>query len=249
MAIAAMVVEKADPAVYARHYRHEERLDFSYDPAAAPQANMIVYHSVGDPNVPIATSISLGRALGVVDEATNDRLLEAGLPDVVEAFWRHPSDVVTVGDWQTASEHFYLNEWPDDATKASERLLVDPRWPDEYYPFFLAGLTDVGIGIHPDPDDLDAGTNEFGELTPGEPVRATLKTEWGTYGVRFPYTIPIGAHGVEPSNPTRQFNINNFVENQIIRYMSTDGFELSDDPCLESNTCEWMPESLKGQAH
>jgi len=59
--------------------------------------------------------------------------------------------------------------------------------------------------------------------------------------------IPIGSHGVEPSNPTRAFNINNFVENQIIRYMSTDGFELSDDPCLESNSCDWMPESLRKQ--
>jgi len=92
MGIAAMVVEKADPAVYARHYRHEERLDFSYDPAAAPQSNMIVYHSVGDPNVPIATSLSLGRAIGVIDPAANDRLLALHLPDVVESTWRHQSD-------------------------------------------------------------------------------------------------------------------------------------------------------------
>jgi hypothetical protein len=240
MAIAAMVVEKADPAVYARHYRHEDRLDFSYDQAAAPQANVLVYHSVGDPNVPIATSISLGRAMGAIDQAANDRLIGMHLPDVVEAYWRHPSDSFTVADWQAAAERFYANE-----ADPYDRLLLDPRWPDEYYDYFKAGLGDQGAGIHPDPDDLDGGTNEFGEETPGGPVRATLKTEWGTLAVRFPYTVPIGAHGVEPSNPTRQFNINNFVENQIIRYMTTDGMELSDDPCLESNSCDWMPESLK----
>ncbi len=249
MAIAAMVVEKADPAVYARHYRHEERLDFSYDPAAAPQSNMIVYHSVGDPNVPIATSMSLGRAIGAIDQAANDRLVAMHLPDVVESYWRHQSDTtaapntgLTITQWGEVAKRFYENE-----PLPYDRLLLDPRWPDQFYPY-LTAFGDEGIALHPDPDDLDHGTNEFGEPTPGDPVRATLKTEWGTYGVRFPYMIPIGSHGVEPSNPTRAFNINNFVENQIILYMSTDGFELSDDPCLESNTCDWMPESLKKQA-
>ncbi len=72
-----------------------------------------------------------------------------------------------------------------------------------------------------------------------------LATEWGTFALRYPYTLPIGAHGVEPSNPTRQFNINNFVENQILRFMTTDGKEFTDDLCLESNSCDWMPESVK----
>ena len=249
--IAAMVVEKADPGVYARHLHASERLDFSYDPAAMPQANMIVYHAIGDPNVPVTTSLSLGRAVGVLDYLPkapgevpdNDRLIAAGVCEAVEGFWRHTSDVYTVADWEEAARRVSAGQGgPVD------KLIVDPRWVDENYPFI--GMTPSPfMSVHADPDDLDNGTNEFGEPTIGAPVRATLETEHGTYGLRYPYTLPIGAHGVEPSNPARQFNINNFVENQILRYMSTDGKVLSDDPCLESNSCDWMPETIRALAY
>jgi hypothetical protein len=247
--IAGMVIEKADPGVYARHSHHGERLDFSYDPAAAPQGNLLVYHAVGDPNVPVTVSLAHGRALGVLgylpddNQAVpdNDRLIDAHVAEAVEGFWRYQSDVFSVDDWGAAAARLMEGkETPVD------KFIVDPRWPDELYPFLGLDLGErSGMAIHADPDDLDRGTNEFGEQTLGEPVRATLTTEWGTFGLRYPYTLPIGAHGVEPSNPTRQFNINNFVENQILRYMSTDGKELTDDLCLESNSCEWMPESVK----
>jgi hypothetical protein len=251
MAIASMVVEKADPAVYARHYLHGERLDFSYDAAAAPQANMIVYHSVGDPNVPGITSVALARAMGVVEvlpaaagePSTNDRLIATHIVEPVEAYWRYQSTgehAFSIADWGQAAARFF-----NGGANAQDRLRMDPRWPDEFYPFLVTD-PDRGMPCHADPDDLDNGTNEFGEPTPGGPVRATLETEWGTLALRFPYTNAIGAHGVEPSNPTRLFNINNFVENQIVTYMASDGKLLSDDPCLaapekDREACSFLP--------
>ena len=247
--IAGMVVEKADPGVYARHSHHGERLDFAYDPAAAPQGNLIAYHAVGDPNVPVTVSLAHGRSLGALSYLPsegqpipdNDRLIETHVAEAVEGFWRYQSDVYSVTDWGESAARLVAGD-----ASPIDKLIVDPRWPDEFYPFLGLDLGEQpGMAIHSDPDDLDRGTNEFGERTFGEPVRATLKTEWGTFGLRYPYTLPIGAHGVEPSNPTRQFNINNFVENQILRFMTTNGMELTDDLCLESNSCEWMPESVK----
>jgi hypothetical protein len=32
-----------------------------------------------------------------------------------------------------------------------------------------------------------------------------------------------------------------FLMNQLTLYMSTAGQELSDDVCLESNDCDWLP--------
>lgn len=63
--------------------------------------------------------------------------------------------------------------------------------------------------------------------------------------LRLPYYSPMGAHGVEPSNPSREFNINNFVENQIAVFMTSGGTRLVDDPCLEDASCDFLPETLR----
>ncbi len=229
MGVAAHAVTRGDPIAYARHWRREERLDFSYDPDAAPQANVVIYHSVGDPNVPASTSMALARAAGILpylpgeDGAlpANERLNAAFVGEVVEGFFRHLSSKYTVRDW---------------ARSACYRKLVDFRWPNEF-DAFQDVEPPVPLPVHADPDDLDAGVNEYGEGGFSPPVRATLPTPDGVLALRFPYTSPLGAHGVEPSNPSRMFNINNFFENQIMIYMTTDGVVLSDDPCLADSRC------------
>ena len=232
MSVAAIIVEKGDPIAYARHYRKEERLDFSYDTVDSPQANTIIYHSVGDPNTTVSGSLSLARAAGILGAQENDRLLRGHVAEGVEGFWRYVSGHLTVQDW---------------ADPAQEKLVKDLRWPDEWNDY-LDFDPPVPLSLHSDPDDLDNGTNEFGEPTIGEPVRATLETPDGFSALRLPYTYPMGAHGVEPSNPSRVFNINNFIENQIGVFMTSGGKVLSDDPCLADSSCDFLPDSIRDQA-
>jgi hypothetical protein len=256
LGFASMIVTRGDPLSYARYVHRGQRLDFSYDPGAAEQANMIVYHTIGDPNVPLVTATTHARALGVLDYLPgqlgevpkNDRLIEGSVIEGVEGFWRHQSELWDVVDWQD-------NE---------SGLLMDMRWPDE-----LAGFIEVDpdlmIPLHTDPDDLDEGVDEFGETTISGPVRATaiwdeatstmkpvempasgdLQNEKGIMALRLPYYAPMGAHGVEPSNPSRQFNINNYVENQIAVFMTSGGTRLVDDPCLEDASCDFLPKTLR----
>jgi len=256
LGLASMIVTRGDPLSYARYLRRGQRLDYSYDPEAAEQANMVVYHTIGDPNVPLVTATTQARAMGVLDYLPgqlgevpgNDRLIQGSVIEGVEGFWRHQSTRWDVVDWQE-------NE---------SGLLMDMRWPDELDKFIEVD-PDLMIPLHTDPDDLDEGVDEFGETTIAGPVRATavwddatgtmkpvempasgdLQNDGGIMALRLPYYAPMGAHGVEPSNPSRQFNINNFVENQIAVFMASRGTRLVDDPCLEDASCGFLPETLR----
>jgi hypothetical protein len=256
LGFASMIVTRGDPLSYARYLQRGQRLDFSYDPGAAEQANMIVYHTIGDPNVPLVTATTQARALGVLDYLPgqlrevpkNDRLIQGSVIEGVEGFWRYQSTLWDLLDWQD-------NE---------SGLLVDMRWPTELVPFIEMDPS-LMMPLHSDPDDLDGGVNEFGETTVAGPVRATavwdeatgtmvpvempssgdLQSAGGIMALRLPYYSPMGAHGVEPSNPSREFNINNFVENQIAVFMTSGGTRLVDDPCLEDASCDFLPETLR----
>ncbi len=255
MGFASMILARGDPVSYARHYGPEERLDFSYDEGAAPQANVIIYHTVGDPNTPIATSLILARAAGILDylpasgtarTSKNDRLLDGFVAEGVEGFWRNLSDTLTVTDWEANGGVAVKDmRWPNEFT---ELLAIDPGHP---------------MPIHADPDNLDAGTNEYGEPDLGTPIRATIRidagkkaavdadaegtmeSDSGFSAIRFPYIAPLGAHGVEPSNPSRQFDINSFVENQIGLFAASQGRLFSDDPCLATSTCPFLPATVQ----
>ena len=256
MGFASMILARADPMSYAPHYRRNNRLDFSYDEDASPQANVIIYHTVGDPNTPISTSMNIARAAGILqylpeegrEKPANDRLLENYVTEGVEWYWRFVSDFMTVTDWE-------------------ENKLVgakDMRWPDEFTELFEQD-PDHPLPVHADPDNLDNDTDEYGEPNLDPPVRATLKfnpetarmerfdvpqtglieASGGFLALRLPYYSPMGAHGIEPSNPSRVFNINNFVENQICVFMKSNGTKFSDDPCQADSSCEWLPESVQ----
>jgi len=256
LGFASMIMGRGDPISYVRNYHKGERLDFSYDADAAEQSNVIIYHTIGDPNTPIATSLNLARAAGILEflpgkegnKTQNDRLLEFFVAEGVEWYWRHLSEFLNVTDWD-------------------ENQLVgvkDLRWPDEFTEL-LAIDPEHLLPLHGDPDNLDNGLDEYGEPNLDKPVRATLcfdpesdsmvrysvpptglvENEGGFMALRLPYYSPMGAHGIEPSNPSRGFNINNFVENQICVFMSSDGTLFSDDPCLADSSCEFLPKSVQ----
>ncbi len=255
---ASLVLTRGDPINWAPHYSKAGRLDFSYDEGPLPpQSSVVLYHSIGDPNVAVSTTLALARASGALQyrptEANggvpdNARLIDGHVAEGVEGFWRNTSTVLTVQDWF------------ENTTK----LILDLRWPKEFEAY-LELDPPPPLPVHADPDDLDNGTDEFGEPSLDARVRATAKTDPATgkpvpfqmpetgladspdgfQALRLPFTFPLGAHGVEPSHPGRKFNVNNLVENQIAVFMFTNGQKLSDDPCLADSSCPWLPKSVK----
>lgn len=335
MAVAATIVERGDPAAYARHYKASDRLDFSYDTELYPngtplhpQANIVMYHSVGDPNVAVAAGVGLARAAGALAYDgpmgnDNDLLLEAHVMEGIERFQRWSSSKLTIRDWAYERNKYLCDvggapsdlqcsalcgnkkcdagedaqncpedcgtcgdgvcgpaEWSltkntcdADCPGAIQRnYLVDKRWVDQYadlaavewswtvpnayivlpgaYNPPRAANPGMAMPLHADPDNVDRGLDPFGEPdVPGyDPITkgsGTLHNEHGYIALRLPYVYPAGSHGVEPDNPSRAFNMNNYIENQIAVFLQSNGKVLADGQCLADNTCEFLPATVR----
>jgi len=64
MAFAQMVLDPGDPATYVRHAVDGKRV---YSNGETVRTNMLVWHNVGDMNVPVSTGASIARCAGLVD--------------------------------------------------------------------------------------------------------------------------------------------------------------------------------------
>jgi hypothetical protein len=97
--------------------------------------------------------------------------------------------------------------------------------------------------VHFDVMDLDNGTDRLTlpEFNLNPPLRPTWQDTDGVNGFRIPYLRRNGSHGVPPSIPERAFDINAFTINQLLWYFSTNGTQLSDDPCLATESCTFIP--------
>jgi hypothetical protein len=92
-----------------------------------------------------------------------------------------------------------------------------------------------------DADDLDNGLDGTG--APSEdPLRLSYETDVGISGLRLPYTSTTGSHGFGMPKPSAIGDQNSFALNQIVYYFYTGGQEISDDPCMSSFSCDWIPE-------
>lgn len=91
-----------------------------------------------------------------------------------------------------------------------------------------------------DADDLDNGEDVYGAES-DEPLRVTLETESGVSALRLPYIFPDGNHGITMPDPDTPFDQSFFTIMQFASYFASDGKVLSDDPCLEDGSCEWIP--------
>jgi len=101
-------------------------------------------------------------------------------------------------------------------------------------------------GVHFDLYDMDEGRDRLTlpEYNLDPPLRTLVDSDAGVYALRIPYLDRQGTHGVPPSIPTRAYDINSHVVNQIVHLFFTDGRELIDGVCLEDGSCEelvWFP--------
>jgi hypothetical protein len=90
-----------------------------------------------------------------------------------------------------------------------------------------------------DADDLDEGLDDY-QASSDAPLRITIDTTSGTSGMRIPYVNPTGSHGFGAPDTTLAFDIHTFSLNQVARYLATRGQEISDDVCMEDNSCDWL---------
>lgn len=155
LGFAQMLVEPADPAAYAPH-AFRRPFDFPYETGdvAARRAQgggtgLLVVHSVGDSDVPIATGIALARVAGIIDLDTplpqydgrtaNEVLIDTHVVEGVERLMRHPQ---TKGDARMCPPRG-RTEWRCPPLREGEE--------DAYRAFFdkEAGCT-AGAGDCPD---------------------------------------------------------------------------------------------------
>ena len=115
-----------------------------------------------------------------------------------------------------------------------------------------------------DVDNLDTGMQGFGEQTlnpflrmvrvvrSDRGVESSAQTRWAprrgdmVSGYLNAYIVPDGQHVFGPSDPTLRWNVNLYLTNLVIRYLSTGGRDIvySTDlahNCLADSSCTWIP--------
>lgn len=137
------------------------------------------------------------------------------------------------------------------AAGALNTLDVDPRYNLSENDFLIKNFVYEGISwlnrfqSHPntlfDPDNLDegkfriAGNPDLADAKPNadKPLRATVKTPYGTSALRLAYIRTTGEHTFNAPTPGAAFDINSFMTNQVGWFLATGGQQISDDHCLE----------------
>ncbi|MBI2061218.1 MAG: hypothetical protein HYT87_15880 [Nitrospirae bacterium] len=114
------------------------------------------------------------------------------------------------------------------------KLFAGPPWNDDREILF-------------DLDDLDNGTDKYKapdlRAKGQSPLRATKSTRNGVSGMRIPYMRSTGQHCFGPSNPSKEFNVDNFILQQAAAFFLADGKSISDDPCLATGDCTFFPKN------
>ncbi|HUT99945.1 MAG TPA: hypothetical protein VM425_00745 [Myxococcota bacterium] len=94
-----------------------------------------------------------------------------------------------------------------------------------------------------DPDDLDEGADGFGEPAPdaAQRLRIKIETDTGVSGIRFAHMTPTGQHGIFPTGLESGFDMFTFMVSQVAHFFASQGREISDDRCMETNSCPLPP--------
>ena len=167
LGIAQMVLDPADPGIYARNY-FEEPLTFPYESKQFQDggSNVLVIPTVGDPKVPIATEIGLARIGGIINTLDNDprygmtanqfltkNFVYEAIP-WLDRFPKYPNTLFDIDDLDRGE--FRTKNNPD---------LVDPN-PDATTPFRATVETPYGMSGMRIPYVKETGDHGFFLPTP-----------------------------------------------------------------------------------
>lgn len=219
--ISQMILEPGDPISYAPHYFLRPLKTTDYD-AAVPGANMLMIPTSGDTTVPVATGIALARAAGIVE-----------LFEIDGRYGKTPNQVL-------------IDNYVVESLTRLKRFDGDPRF---------TGRGNVSLGeVNLDVDNL-SNTDMDGPEGSGDgfkaprldpPLRLTVKTPTGVSGLRIPYLNRTGFHVFVIPEVSKAFDINNYMRQQVGYFFGSRGKEIRDEPCMENNSCDWIPALPQG---
>ncbi len=214
--LAQMIVEPADPAVYAVHYSREPlTFDEGDGPFEAPPANVFNVVTIGDPNVPVNVGVAIAKVAGFIElfepddrygKTRNRVLIDEGVQEGIP--------------------------WLAVKGPAWGPVLVDAD--------VLSGCDNGPMEVCPD-DGLMAP-----RLSPPlRIVLDTPGTEDGKSGIVFPMTDEFnGVHGFPPPGIfDAPFDVGQYMIHQLGWFFRTEGTQVRYDPCMGEGVaaCPWIP--------
>lgn len=227
--IGQLVVDPADPAVFAPHLLLEP-LEFPFL-RQRTGSHALVISSQGDMNVPTSSAVTFGRAAGLISflepdprygRSPNQVLIDTYTAEAVDNLKRHT-------DAQGRGVHLDVENF------SGGNDIWGPSYPRLDPPLRLGfdrwdRLGGRSAAIFP----LARDTGEHGFNLPGvmiDDFRAKCRAE-----------CPIPGSG-DPCNCRTQttYDIGSFLLNMLARYLVTDGAELSADLCQSRNDCPGYP--------
>jgi hypothetical protein len=122
--------------------------------------------------------------------------------------------------------------------KTDNQVLIDS--------YALEGLSRLrrynGKKIVIDVDDISNGQHAPDNPRIDPPMRLSIDHGGGgRSALRIPLLDPKGQHAFLVPNPQADFDNDQFLIHQVGRFLSSAGRELSDDPCMATASCSWIP--------
>ncbi|HET6582224.1 MAG TPA: hypothetical protein VFG69_02230 [Nannocystaceae bacterium] len=218
--IAQMVVEPADPAVYAVHYS-KQPLTFQEDGKSFVKSptNVMNVTTIGDPNVPVNTGVAIAKVAGFIELFTAD-----------ERYGKSRNRVIIDEGVQGGVP------WVQSRGEAWGPVLVD--------------IDNLSQSTNTTPMDPSGSNDDLVAPRLVPPLRIVVPTvgtegeEAGVSGIIFPMEDEFnGVHGFPPPGLTAlPFDIGQYMEHFIGWYFYTGGKEVRYEPCMQDlDDCEWIP--------
>ena len=230
--LSQLILEPGDPVSYAPHFFK----DLLPARKGVP-ANVLVVATVGDKIVPVQTGVATARAAGLIELSAADPdygipidqvLIRSGAVEGLDNLNRFDSP--DRGPRAALGGHLRCDAFIDRDGQAqpdncAQGIDLDPTG----YACDAQGLNCK--------DDMGAP-----RLSPALRSQVTRQTSAGVSALLMPYLDPHGRHAVQPPQPSRAFDMDQFMLNVLGRYFETRGKELRFDACQSKMAeCPWIP--------
>jgi hypothetical protein len=217
LGIAQMVVEPADPAVYAVHYSRDPLSFREHGKSFVKRpTNVMNVTTIGDPNVPVNTGVAIAKVAGFI---------ELSKPD--PRWGKTPNRLII-----------------DEGVQAGIPW-VSTRGPD--WGPVLVDVDNLSDSTNNTPMNDAGSVDGMVAPRTMPPLRAsvtTIGTDNGKSGIVFPIEDEFnGRHGFSPPGLSGlPFDVGQFMEHFIGWYFKSYGTELRYEPCMaDIAACDWVP--------
>ncbi len=259
MTLSQLILEPGDPVNYAPHYFRDllparAQPDKDTGVIAGP-ADVLVIGTSGDPGVPVNTAISLARAAGLVEMTAPDPafgipidqvLIRAGVVEAVPATARF--DDPDGGVFAALPGHVRC----DPGSNCSGSVLIDPTGYACDAGVCLDGLQaprldpplqkQLVITTDPRPAGCLVSPHATGTGCYSTGASSCNASAPGVSSLLIPYLNRTGQHGFRNPQPSKPFDLDQFMANAVGRYFECRGRELHFELCQQDlASCPWIP--------